>query len=250
MLVSRPPDVSAHGFLIDNILDGSLIVLAAVFLMALSILVLALLKRRKGGETLAGDTPVAIRGTLALAALFFLCIDLPLAVRSLRDLSATHWNLAQAEADPRALRVEVEARQWTWEGRLPGHDGVFATADDVVTVGEIRVPAGRPVLLQMASADVVHAFHAPSLRIQQDIIPGHLARTWFLAAGSGRFEVACTQFCGASHAQMVAPLIILAPRDFNAWLADASDRASREGQALRPRPDWGWPWMMEGARTP
>jgi cytochrome c oxidase subunit 2 len=192
---------------------------------------------------------------LALAVLLFVGLDVPMLLRSGGALAGAPWSVPREVAsDPGALRMEVLARQWTWEGRFPGSDGIFATPDDVVTRGELRVPADRPVILQMASADVVHALHAPGLRIQRDIVPGHLAHAWFFARRQGSFDVRCAQFCGASHAAMVAPLRILSSDEHDAWLAEAAGRAlraSHDGSAsegdggsddLADPAGWGWTW--------
>ena len=250
MSVSRPVDVSSHGILIDTSVDAALIAVGLIFVVALAWMIAAILRGRRergagaAGATAPGDGARSIHWKLGLALAFFVGLDVPLAVMSTRDLSASIWNFDRAESDPHSLRMEVQARQWTWEGRFPGHDGVFATADDVVTRGELRVPVGKPIILQMASSDVVHSFHLPNHRVQQDIVPGHLAHALFTATSVGTFEVTCTQFCGANHFQMLSPVQVLASDEFDAWLAEASDRAPRESVMSDPA-GWGWPW-----RTP
>src|SRR5205085_8846731 len=93
-------------------------------------------------------------------------------VRSLRDLSQATWAFAEADADPRTVRIEVNARQWVWEARYAGTDGRFGTPDDIVVTNHLRVPVGSKVLFQLASTDVIHGFSLPNFRVKQDAVPG------------------------------------------------------------------------------
>ena len=68
--------------------------------------------------------------------------------------------------------MEVTAQQWAWTFRYPGADGRFNTADDFVTLNELRVPVDRAVYLQLTSKDVVHSFYLPNFRNKIDAIPG------------------------------------------------------------------------------
>ena len=40
------------------------------------------------------------------------------------------------------MRIQVNAHQWAWDARYAGPDGKFNTADDIVTLNDMRVPMG------------------------------------------------------------------------------------------------------------
>ena len=77
---------------------------------------------------------------------------------------------------------------------------------------EIRVVAGEPVRLVIRSADSVHGFAIRDLTIDLQIPKGGEAVVAeFTAPPPGRYEIACSEFCGRGHAQMKAALISVAP---------------------------------------
>ena len=67
--------------------------------------------------------------------------------------------------------VKVTGKQFNWEILYPGPDGEFGTADDKQVDNDIRVPAGKPVRVILASKDVIHSFFLPNLRFKQDYRP-------------------------------------------------------------------------------
>ena len=92
---------------------------------------------------------------------------------TLQDINKVFWNFDEVEQRPDAVRIEVNAHQWAWDARYAGPDGKFNTKDDIVTLNDIRVPVDTPVLLQLASTDVIHSFYLPNFRVKQDAVPGH-----------------------------------------------------------------------------
>jgi cytochrome c oxidase subunit II len=76
----------------------------------------------------------------------------------------------------------------------------------------IQVTAGEPVRLVIRSKDTVHGFSVPKLKIDVRIPKGgEAAVVEFVAPPPGRFEIACSEFCGSGHGQMKAALISVAP---------------------------------------
>lgn len=149
-------------------------------------------------------------------------------------------NELPTEAD-NVMRVRVVAEQFAWNFHYAGPDGVFGKtapeyidaatnpvgkdpndpngADDVIS-GELHFPKGRPVIAELSSKDVIHSFFIPVLRVKQDVIPGMRIPTWFKAAGSGNYEVACAQLCGNNHYSMKALMTIHdTQEEFDQWLA-------------------------------
>ncbi|ULH13869.1 cytochrome c oxidase subunit II (plasmid) [Deinococcus sp. KNUC1210] len=95
--------------------------------------------------------------------------------------------------DTRTPDIYVVAHQWYWE---------FRTPDGAASSGELHIPAGQRVLLDLTSTDVIHDFSAPQLARKIDVIPGQHNRLWIEAAQPGTFSGVCNEFCGPEHAWM------------------------------------------------
>jgi cytochrome c oxidase subunit 2 len=112
-----------------------------------------------------------------------------------------------------ALTLEITGHQWWWEVRYLAADPsqTFATAN------EIHIPAGRPVLIKLNGADVIHSFWIPALAGKTDTIPGRTNLTWMQAGRPGTYRGQCTEYCGLQHAHMAAFVIADPPDAFEAW---------------------------------
>jgi cytochrome c oxidase subunit II len=76
----------------------------------------------------------------------------------------------------------------------------------------IQVVAGEPVRLVLRSADAVHGFAIHDLKIDLQIPKGGVPVTVeFTAPAAGRYEIACSEYCGSGHGQMKAALVSVAP---------------------------------------
>jgi heme/copper-type cytochrome/quinol oxidase subunit 2 len=76
----------------------------------------------------------------------------------------------------------------------------------------IQVTAGEQVRLVIRSKDTVHGFAVRKLKIDAQVPKGGEAVVVeFVAPPPGRFEVACSEFCGSGHGQMKAAVISVAP---------------------------------------
>lgn len=126
----------------------------------------------------------------------------------------------QRPAPPDGLRIEVIGHQWWWEFRYPELG--------IVTANEMHVPVGRPVALELRSADVIHSFWVPRLGGKRDVNPPprrpgegppKVNRLWFTVREPGFFYGQCAEFCGASHALMRLRVVAETPEAFDAWVA-------------------------------
>jgi cytochrome c oxidase subunit II len=76
----------------------------------------------------------------------------------------------------------------------------------------IQVTTGEPVRLMIRSKDTVHGFSIPKLKIDVQVPKsGDPVTVEFTAPAAGRYEIACSEFCGSGHGQMKAALISVAP---------------------------------------
>jgi cytochrome c oxidase subunit 2 len=141
---------------------------------------------------------------------------------------------------PDTLVIRVVAEQFTWNVHYPGADGRFGEtslariapenplgldrrsrfgADDVIELGEIHLPVGRPVVVQLSSKDVIHSFGIPAMRVKRDAVPGLVTPVWFTPTLEGTFEVACSQLCGLAHFRMRATIVVEPEAAFQKFLA-------------------------------
>jgi cytochrome c oxidase subunit 2 len=70
----------------------------------------------------------------------------------------------------------------------------------------IQVTAGEPVRLVIRSADQGHGFAIRDLNIDAQIPRSGNVIVEFTAPRAGRYEIACSEFCGSGHRQMKAVL--------------------------------------------
>lgn len=130
------------------------------------------------------------------------------------------------------LELRVVARQWSWQVHYPEK----TSGRPVVLENELRIPAGRPVRLNLVSEDVIHSFWVPSLAGKMDVIPGHRRQITIQADHPGRLRGQCAEFCGRLHAHM-SLLVVAEPAEaFDVWLAAASETTPARHDALRSTP--------------
>lgn len=109
-----------------------------------------------------------------------------------------------------ALEIFVVGRQWMWKFQHP---------DGQQEINELHVPLGRPVKLMMATQDVIHSFFVPAFRVKQDVVPGRYTTTWFEPTKPGDFHLFCAEYCGTLHSGMIGRVVVLEPRQYEAWLS-------------------------------
>jgi cytochrome c oxidase subunit II len=114
-----------------------------------------------------------------------------------------------------AVNIEVTGHQWWWTVRYTNGD----VSQEFETANEIHVPVGRPVIVKLASDDVIHSLWVPNLAGKKDLIPGRTALMQFRADQPGTYRGQCAEFCGYQHALM-GLFIIAEPQDkFDRWAA-------------------------------
>jgi cytochrome c oxidase subunit 2 len=88
----------------------------------------------------------------------------------------------------------MTAQQWWWEARFLDAQGQAA----VRRVQRMHVPVGRPVIVTLKSADVIHTFWVPNLHGKKDMLPGRSTTTALRADKPGVYRGQCAEFCGLS----------------------------------------------------
>jgi len=116
-----------------------------------------------------------------------------------------------------SAQVYVVAKQWMW--KLQHMEGPRE-------INQLHVPVGRNVELIMTSQDVIHSFYVPAFRLKQDVLPGRYTTLWFRATRPGTYHLFCAQFCGTMHSGMIGEVIVMEPRDYQAWMSNAAPSGS------------------------
>lgn len=128
--------------------------------------------------------------------------------------------MSQAPRD--AMAIKVTARQWSWSFEYPNGKQTKV----------LFAPVGKPMKVDVHSADVVHGFFVPSFRLKIDAVPSRTNTTWFQATKVGSYDIECTVICGVDHSLMLSKVIVVPEEEFKAWYFGGDD-APEPGQAFR-----------------
>lgn len=144
----------------------------------------------------------------------------------LTGLSINVWYKIQFGTGAPGLTTEVIGHQFYFEYRYPGlKTSVFSKTEPM------HLPVGVPVRILITSADVIHQFWVPEIRLKQAAVPGLVQNLNFTPLRTGTFDIACSEFCGPDHSLMHGKLIIESVPNFNKWLAGEKKTAAAGGGA-------------------
>ncbi|MEK7224814.1 MAG: cytochrome c oxidase subunit II [Bacteroidota bacterium] len=165
-----------------------------------------------------------------------------------------YWFKITGDAPKDAMVVEVTGKQFGWEFRYPGKDGVLGKKyykeinpakgnplgqlwddthnhDDVWMEQEMHLVVDKPVKLVIGSKDVIHDVGLPHFRMKMDAVPGTPTTMWFtprfttkeMIEKTGKpnfvFELACDQMCGKGHTGMRGVVVVETQEEFDAYMA-------------------------------
>jgi cytochrome c oxidase subunit 2 len=119
------------------------------------------------------------------------------------------YGIAEPAGQPAGadLVVKVTGMQYAWLFEYP--NGIID--------GELHVPIGKSVQLDINAVDVIHSFWLPQFRLKQDAMPGQPSQLRFVATKTGTYPIVCTELCGAYHGSMRSQIIIHEPEEYEAW---------------------------------
>jgi len=125
----------------------------------------------------------------------------------------TVLTIYETQTDPPAdaTQVTVIGHQWWWEFQYPD--------EKIVTASDMVVPVGKPVVMQIKTADVLHSFWFPAMGGKRDAVGGRTNSMWFTPEVTGEFPGQCAELCGTSHANMRMFLRVVTPAEYDAWVA-------------------------------
>jgi cytochrome c oxidase subunit 2 len=238
-----PRDVSTEGYRIDSLIHSVSPPIILIFLIMVGWMVIAMVKHNRNhkAEYDHGTGHHSVVSALIISSVIFLGIDGWLFVNSMIDLDEALWAWPE---DAQSLKIEVNAQQWAWGFRYAGPDGSFNSADDIVTLNDLRVPVDTNVMFRMTAKDVIHSLYLPNLRVKADAIPGNVTQTWFRAKETGEFDIGCAQHCGTHHYAMKGKVTILSKQDYETWHKEQTAIARVSYDADDIEAHWGWNWEV------
>ena len=108
-----------------------------------------------------------------------------------------------------ALHIGVIGQQWSW---------TFVYPNGVRVVGNLTVPSGKVIILNISSTDVTHSFAITGLDVAIDANPGRYNTLWFSTADSNStYTIRCKELCGLGHAFMTAKLTVIDQSAYDNW---------------------------------
>jgi cytochrome c oxidase subunit 2 len=251
-LIGQPPNASEHGFQVDAIIEFSHWFMAALFVGWSAYFIFVLIRFRRGRHPVADHEGVK-SGISTHLEFSVVLIDAVLLVGFAIPLWAKRVNQFPDTKD--AVLVHAVGQQFVWNFHMPGPDGEFgrrdvhlvnnnnplgldqndaAAKDDLTVTGELHVPVGRPVIIEVSSKDVIHNFALPHMRMAQDAIPGSIIPFWFKPIKVGTYEIVCGQLCGLGHSGMKGTLVVDSAADYQAWLKERADLSGNHAPAPPP----------------
>ena len=198
--------------------DWLLPLCAAISILVLVLLVVALIRFRRGANPTPSrnshNTTIEVIWTL-VPVLVLVAIAIP-SIRLLRH---------QYTPPPADVTVKVTGHQWYWSYELPDYGVSFDSyilkeANDPTRQANQRartdndgppllavdnrlvIPQGKVVKFIVTADDVIHSFAMPAFWIKQDANPGQLHETWAKVDRAGVYFGQCSELCGARHGFM------------------------------------------------
>jgi len=197
---------SDYAWSIQHLLEQLVFWVVVIFVITQGLLIYAVIRfRARPGapdpKPVHGNTTLEIAWTIAPAIILAL-----VAVPTVLTIYKT-----QGKPPPGALEVKVIGHQWWWEFQYPSLG--------ITTGSEMHVPVGKPVIMDIQTADVIHSFWFPVIGGKRDAIPTRTNHLWFIADSVGTFPGQCAELCGIQHGNMHMKLMVERPDDFEHWVA-------------------------------
>lgn len=260
-----PVAATDEAVLVDGLFNTMMIVSTGIFLLVEGILIYSAIKyRRRAGDNedgppIEGNVPLEILWT-AIPAIIVLGISVysfevyndiggfdphsvheaPMTQESMTmpgtAIAATLSDPApgigrspERAGLPAELRVDVTGLQYAW---------LFTYPDTGITTGELHVPVGREVQINMTANDVIHAFWVPEFRLKQDAIPGRQSEIRFTPRLVGTYDLICAELCGPYHGAMKSQVVVESQEAYDAWMQEqlvASSETLNQAVAVNPQ---------------
>jgi cytochrome c oxidase subunit II len=199
-------------------------VTTAVFVLVIGALVLAIRRGRSQGLERPSESTMFRNVALASATSLAVLIGLLFA-------SVVTGRAIGTRPGVEPLVVQVTGYQWWWSIEYVDR----APSQRFTTANELHLPVGRPIVLNLRGADVIHSFWVPRLHGKTDLVPGRLNTTWLQIDEPGVYRGQCGEYCGLQHAHM-GLVVVAEPADaYERWAAAQRQNAPAAATAEQIR---------------
>ena len=229
-----PPQASAESILVDNLFSFLVTLGTFIFLGVVGTLTYSIIFQRaekydlSDGPHIEGNVKLEIIWTAIPFALVIWIAGYSYQIYDQMSIlgpmeHAPHGSMmAAAEAaeigdskTEEAEKIEVLARQWSWEFRYGNGTGNVSST-------ELHLPNNRRIKLVLHSEDVLHGLYIPAFRVKQDVIPGRDIDFEFTPIREGKYRLRDSQYSGTYFAAMQTDVVVESPEAYQKWLLDSS----------------------------
>jgi cytochrome c oxidase subunit 2 len=208
---------------VRQLYDIVFFIAAAIFVLVELLIVYSVFRfRRKPTDT---ELPPQVHGNNLVEVLWTI---IPTAiVLFIFVLSWQSLNTVEAKA-PSAVTVRAVAARFQWSFDYLDANGktLFTQSLPSGEDGGMVVPVGEPVLVELRSTDVIHAFYVPKFLFKRDVVPGKTNTFNFTVEEPGTYRGQCAELCGAFHGAMLFEVHAQPKAEFDAWLAAQIEKAN------------------------
>lgn len=213
-----PVQASSEAEQVDTLFSWLLTIGGAIFLLVQGLLLYSVIRfRRKPGDEADGPP---IHGNVTLELIW---TAIPaIIVLFLVIYSYSVWvNIQSPKADELVVRAVGQRYNWTFSYSDP-LNRLASVEQQTFNDSVLHTYVGRPVLLEMETRDVNHAFWVPTMRIKQDLLAGRTTTVRFTPTREGRYRIVCTELCGGGHGAMYSFIYVHANEED--WMSSFIDQ--------------------------
>ncbi len=243
-----PPAASDVGVTSDNVFMFNWVIIFIVFFATTFLLFYFPFRYKKQKDSKAFFYPHNDK----LELIWTVVPSIALAVIVIYGLSL--WSKMTGPPDPKAMVVQVYAKQFDFTARYAGADNVLGKSDykliddgannimgmdstdpnswdDIIVRGELHIPVNTPILFKCNARDVMHGVFFPHFRDQINCVPGITTEIHFIptiTTDSMRmiqhdtafdYILLCNRVCGSGHYNMSMKVVVDSPDEFKKWMA-------------------------------
>ena len=246
-LLAAPPTVATYSFL----LDWYLLFGVGAAIVVITMLAIFMVRYRERGQ----KTPMPQHKTEGWKiVLITVLISVSILTAAEYQTFAAFGNieipnntLCMQKTGSPCVQVCVQAFQWGWNYTYPVNGMTCAQSYNhglySGSSGNLTVPAGRYIVLNITSTDVFHSMGLTMLSEKEDAVPGRVNQMWFevpsvqvnpspdvermvcnsaMTACTYVHAIRCFELCGVGHATMWANLTVVSQTTWDGWTGGQS----------------------------
>ena len=201
-----PDSAATQADRIDRVYWAVTIICVGIFAVVAAVSVYAVWKFRAPPDDWEDGSP--IHGHAGLEKVW---TAIPLALVIFISVYSS-YELSKAEDVPLDHPVvHVTSQQFAWSFSYP-------ELGDDMSLGELVLPIGETVELDLTAKDVIHSFWVREWRVKQDAVPGIHTHIVVTPTKTGTYEIICTELCGLGHAAMRSQARVLSASEYRKWI--------------------------------